>query len=72
MNFLVGSIPIFINSVSLTLKEVDTPPNIVRITGWNGFLSGPKWEIADAIDDKVKEISIAVEKNLSRFPICTD
>lgn len=40
------SLPIFINSVSITLKEQSHPLNVVRINGWHGFLKRTHWEMA--------------------------
>ena len=44
-NYNALSIPVFINSVCLTLKEKNHPQNVVRINGWNGFLDRDTWEV---------------------------
>jgi 3-hydroxybutyryl-CoA dehydrogenase len=38
--------PVFINSVTGTLAELNAPENIFRVNGWTGFLQRPLWEIA--------------------------
>ena len=38
--------PVFINSVLLTLKEMNLPENFSRINGWPTFLNRDTWEIA--------------------------
>lgn len=42
-------IPVFVNSVSITLKEVKAAPIVCRINGWNSFLSRNTWEVAGDI-----------------------
>ena len=44
-------LPIFINSVHLTLKQQHHPKNVVRINGWNGFMERNLWEIAGEIQE---------------------
>lgn len=48
-NYTQTSKPVFINSVVDTLKELQVPENVVRINGWNSFLSRDTWEIAGNI-----------------------
>ncbi len=38
--------PVFINSVTKTLQEINAGKNVVRINGWNGFLKRSSWEVA--------------------------
>lgn len=56
--------PVFINSVTATLKELHTPPNVLRINGWYGFLQRPVWEIAGTIDDNSKTIIEKLNKKI--------
>ena len=41
MDYLTISKTIFINAVSITLKEINATENVVLINGWNGFLTRP-------------------------------
>jgi 3-hydroxybutyryl-CoA dehydrogenase len=57
--------PVFINSVTNTLKELNTPINVLRINGWNSFLNRPSWEIAGILNPAA---NIVLEK-LNKKPI---
>ena len=46
-----SSLPIFINSVSETLKNQSHPVNVVRVNGWHGFLRRTHWEMAGNLGD---------------------
>ena len=59
---------VFINSVCRTLKELNAPENVVRINGWNGFLSRPDWEIAGIIDENIITIITALNKQYTKVP----
>lgn len=48
--------PVFVNSVVKTLSEISGNKNVIRINGWNGFLSNTMWEVCGTIDVKVKDI----------------
>ena len=61
-------IPVFINSVTGTLKELDAPPNMLRINGWNKFLSRRSWEIAGFVNEQVQRMKAALGKNLIQVP----
>ena len=54
--------PVILNSVAATLKELQTGSNVVRINGWNSFLSRNIWEVAGAITDETTKILTAVNK----------
>ena len=56
--------PVFINSVSSTLKEVHAPTNVLRFNGWTGFLQKPVWELAGVIDEKVETIFTLMGKKI--------
>lgn len=55
--------PVFLNSVTHTLKETNLPGNILRFNGWNTFLNRPLWEIAGSINDESKLILKKINKN---------
>ncbi len=57
--------PVFINSVTDTLKELNTPAQVLRINGWNTFLNRPAWEVAGILNT---DINIIFEK-LNKKPI---
>ena len=54
--------PVFINSVSATLKEIKAPGNVIRINGWSGFLARPVWEIAGSLSTAHDAILAALQK----------
>ena len=56
--------PVFINSVTATLKELHTPTNVLRINGWHGFLQRPVWEIAGTIDNNISTITEKLNKKI--------
>lgn len=58
--------PVFINSVIKTLKELNTPANVLRINGWPGFLERPEWEIAGTVSENVKSIFEGLDIKLNR------
>jgi 3-hydroxybutyryl-CoA dehydrogenase len=60
--------PVFINSVSHTLKELNASENVLRINGWNGFLSRSNWEIAGTINEKTVTIITALNKQFTKVP----
>jgi len=67
-DFHFTSKPVFINSVYITLKEMDTAPNVVRINGWNGFLARSVWEVAGAINEPVLCVLKALKKKMIEVP----
>jgi 3-hydroxybutyryl-CoA dehydrogenase len=54
--------PVFINSVVATLKEMQVPDNVVRINGWNSFLSRDTWEIAGNITADIQTVLQKINK----------
>jgi 3-hydroxybutyryl-CoA dehydrogenase len=60
--------PVLINAVSNTLKEINAAKNILRINGWNGFLSRPNWEIAGTIDQTIKDFFSTIKKVITIVP----
>jgi len=63
-NYTNTSKPVFINSVIDTLAALNTPPQVVRINGWYGFLQRPVWEIAGTVDDNIKKIAEQLNKKI--------
>lgn len=51
MDYSSTGLPVFINSVSHTLKEMKHAANVVRINGWNGFLERSIWETSGVISE---------------------
>ncbi len=54
--------PILLNAVNSTLKELQTNTNVVRINGWNGFLSRTSWEVAGNITDAIQQVFSTLKK----------
>ena len=46
--------PVFINAVIPTLRLLNAPNNVFRISGWPGFLQRATWEIAGPINENIK------------------
>lgn len=55
--------PIFLNSIALTLKELNAPVNVLRINGWNSFLKRPIWEVAGTIHEAADIVLKQLSKN---------
>lgn len=68
VNFGLTSKPIFINSVSTSLKEMNAPPNVLRINGWNSFITRSTWEIAGKITHSVQKVCAAIGKTIIPVP----
>ena len=64
INYAATAKPVFINSVINSLQELNTPVNVLRINGWNGFLQRPVWEIAGIVDDKCKAVTGKIDKKI--------
>jgi len=63
-NYTETAKPVFINSVTATLKELNVPDNVLRINGWNGFLQRPVWEISGILDDCNKGVLKKLDKKI--------
>ncbi|WP_462249024.1 3-hydroxyacyl-CoA dehydrogenase family protein [Ferruginibacter sp.] len=63
-NFTETVKPVFINSVTTTLNELNTADNILRINGWDTFLQRSVWEIAGKINDSNKAIAEKLNKKI--------
>lgn len=61
--------PVFINSVTQTLVDLNAPGNILRINGWPGFLRRPTWEIAGEINENIKS---GLEKTGIKINVAAD
>ena len=64
INYEATEKPVFINSVINSLQELNTPINVLRINGWNGFLQRPVWEIAGTVNDNCKAIAEKMGKKI--------
>ena len=69
VNYSQTTKPVFINSVAITLQELNATPNVLRINGWQGFLQRPVWEIAGTIDSNA---AIILEKLNKKAAIVKD
>jgi 3-hydroxybutyryl-CoA dehydrogenase len=63
-NYTETTKPVFINCVTATLQELNTPFNVLRINGWNTFLQRPVWEIAGTINDDSKAVAEKLNKKI--------
>lgn len=54
--------PVFINSISTTLAEMNAPANVIRLNAWPGFIQKDSWEISGRPDAAAE----AVLKNLQK------
>ena len=66
-NYTSTTLPVFINSVSYTLKENNHSQNILRINGWKGFLKRPSWEISGQISKPHEALLSLLGKSFSLF-----
>jgi 3-hydroxybutyryl-CoA dehydrogenase len=57
--------PVLFNSVVKTLKELNAPPNVIRINGWKSFLARKQWEVAGNVTSELREIFLAMDKQVS-------
>ena len=53
---VLPAVPVFINSVVHTLKELILPENFSRVNGWPGFLNSGSWEIVTNNETGVKDL----------------
>jgi 3-hydroxybutyryl-CoA dehydrogenase len=54
--------PVLLNAVAITLQEMKAAANVLRINGWNGFLSRKTWEITGVMNETVKNIFVVLNK----------
>ena len=57
-------IPLFVNSVTITLKEVKAAASVCRINGWNSFLSRNTWEVAGDISNLHEAVLSSLQKKI--------
>jgi 3-hydroxybutyryl-CoA dehydrogenase len=48
-NYGMAKIPVFINSVTTTLRGQGHQPMVVRLNGWNGFYQRNSWEVSGTL-----------------------
>ncbi len=65
-NFNFTGKPVFVNSVSETLKDKKHPKHVLRFNGWSGWLQKDKWEIAGQLSVE----ALTVLGYLKIEPIC--
>jgi 3-hydroxybutyryl-CoA dehydrogenase len=53
---------IFLNSVTIPLHKLNTPPNVVRINGWPTFLQRSTWEISGNITIAANDVLVKMNK----------
>lgn len=62
LNYSNLTVPVFINSVNITLKEINAPANVIRINGWPGFTEKETWEIAGNVSPAAKSVLQDINK----------
>jgi 3-hydroxybutyryl-CoA dehydrogenase len=60
--------PVLINSVTNTLKEINAAENVLRINGWDSFLSRSNWEVAGKMNKRVEHFFTAIKKTFIIVP----
>ena len=60
--------PLFINSVSTTLKKMDATENIYRINGWNSFIKRNSWEVAGKLNETGRAVLSSINKHAVVVP----
>lgn len=58
-----GSIPYFINSVSITLKKLSSNDKVIRFNGWPTFINKETWEISGNVSPEIEDILKSLNKN---------
>ncbi len=66
--FEITNKPVIINSVVITLKEMNAPVNVFRINGWSGFLWGNTWEVSGFINEAVQKVFAGLGKKIIHLP----
>jgi 3-hydroxybutyryl-CoA dehydrogenase len=62
------SCPIFINSVTCTLKEKGHHSPVIRINGWNGFLKREQWEVSGELNEVHMTVLDKLHKKYTVLP----
>ena len=60
--------PVFINSVTVTLREMAAAVNVCRINGWSGFIKRDSWEIAGNMNETVLAMLTKMSKHAVIIP----
>lgn len=68
LDYKTIQVPIFINEVTKTLKELNSTGNVLRINGWKGFLARSDWEVSGTISEKIREIFQVLNKKFVVVP----
>lgn len=67
-DFEITSKPIFVNAVCSTLKDMNAPGHVIRINGWNSFLSRSTWELSGSVNESVLQVFTALGKQMMIVP----
>jgi 3-hydroxybutyryl-CoA dehydrogenase len=60
--------PVFMNSVTNTLKELNADKNMIRINGWPGFLSKDLWEVSGILNEDAVNVLLECNKKYITTP----
>ncbi len=59
---------VIINSVSVTIANMNAPEHLIRINGWNGFLSRGTWEVAGKLTKETQKVFEKLRKKIIVVP----
>ena len=60
--------PVIIHSLCHTLKEMQAPAQVLRINGWEGFISRPVWELCGSLSETVREFMKLINRQFIMVP----
>ncbi|MEP6711121.1 MAG: 3-hydroxyacyl-CoA dehydrogenase family protein [Ferruginibacter sp.] len=63
-----GTYPLFINSVTTTLQEMNAGDNLIRINGWAGFLAKRIWEVCGNLNEAATAVLRELGKQYIQVP----
>jgi 3-hydroxybutyryl-CoA dehydrogenase len=56
LDFSITGKPVFVNSVSTTLAEIQAPNHVIRLNGWNSFIARDHWEVSGKLTGEAEAI----------------
>ena len=60
--------PVLINSVAITLKDINAGKNLIRLNGWTSFLKNNTWEVSGIIDSVTGQFLKLIDKKIINCP----
>ena len=59
-------VPVFVNSMTIPLTEMNAPKNIIRLNSWPGFIEKNIWEIAGEVNENAGTVLQTLNKKYIR------